>query len=159
MSRAFHSGSLLRASAGVLVADLDGGWDYDLAGSYGVNLFGYDFYKDCIDRGIDRVRNLGPVLGSYHPLIQENVTRLKEIRLDEVSFHMSGTEAIMQAVRLARFHTRRSHVSVSAAPITDGGRRSPAWETRDGPRHLHVEGHVPRLSAGARDETTSPACS
>ena len=103
--------SLLRASAGVLVADLDGGWDYDLAGSYGVNLFGYDFYKDCIDQGIDRVRSLGPVLGSYHPLIQESVARLKEISgLDEVSFHMSGTEAVMQAVRLARFHTRRSHV-------------------------------------------------
>src|SRR5262249_2058276 len=30
--------------------------------------------------------------------------------LDEVSFHMSGTEAIMQAVRLARFHTRRTHL-------------------------------------------------
>src|SRR5262245_53187586 len=30
--------------------------------------------------------------------------------MDEVSFHMSGTEAVMQAVRLARYHTRRSHV-------------------------------------------------
>src|SRR5262249_11523124 len=30
--------------------------------------------------------------------------------LDEVSFHMSGTEAVMQAVRLARYHTRRSHM-------------------------------------------------
>jgi glutamate-1-semialdehyde 2,1-aminomutase len=27
-----------------------------------------------------------------------------------VSFHMSGTEAVMQAVRLARYHTRRSHL-------------------------------------------------
>ena len=27
--------------------------------------------------------------------------------LDEVSFHMSGTEAVMAAVRLARFNTRR----------------------------------------------------
>ena len=36
---------------------------------------------------------------------------LKEISgLDEVSFHMSGTEAVMQAVRLARYHTRRSHL-------------------------------------------------
>jgi glutamate-1-semialdehyde 2,1-aminomutase len=111
VGRKLRGGALLRASAGVLVSDLDGGWDYDLTGSYGVNLFGYDFYKDCIDRGFDRVRSLGPVLGSYHPLIQENVERLKEISgLDEVSFHMSGTEAIMQAVRLARFHTRRSHL-------------------------------------------------
>ena len=36
---------------------------------------------------------------------------LKEISgLDEVSFHMSGTEAVMQAVRLARYHTKRSHL-------------------------------------------------
>ena len=30
--------------------------------------------------------------------------------LDEVSFHMSGTEAVMQAVRLARYHTRRTYL-------------------------------------------------
>jgi glutamate-1-semialdehyde 2,1-aminomutase len=36
---------------------------------------------------------------------------LKEISgLDEVSFHMSGTEAVMQAVRLARYHTRRKYL-------------------------------------------------
>jgi glutamate-1-semialdehyde 2,1-aminomutase len=40
-----------------------------------------------------------------------NVARLREISgLDEVSFHMSGTEAVMQAVRLARYHTGRSHL-------------------------------------------------
>jgi glutamate-1-semialdehyde 2,1-aminomutase len=37
---------------------------YDLTGSYGVNVFGYDFYKDCIERGSERVRELGPVLGA-----------------------------------------------------------------------------------------------
>ena len=51
------------------------------------------------------------MLGSYHPVITDNVTRLCEISgLDEVSFHMSGTEAVMQAVRLARYHTRRTHL-------------------------------------------------
>src|SRR6202040_158031 len=76
-----------------------------------VNVLGYDFYKGAIERGAARVRELGPVLGSYHPLILENVKLLKEISgLDEVSFHMSGTEAVMQAVRLARYHTRRSHL-------------------------------------------------
>jgi glutamate-1-semialdehyde 2,1-aminomutase len=51
------------------------------------------------------------VLGPYHPVITENVQRLCEISgLDEVSFHMSGTEAVMQAVRLARYHTKRSHL-------------------------------------------------
>ena len=103
--------AFVQASDGVTVIDLDGNRAYDLTGSYGVNLFGYDFYKDAIERGAARVRELGPVLGAYHPLIIENVKLLKEISgLDEVSFHMSGTEAVMQAVRLARYHTRRSHL-------------------------------------------------
>jgi glutamate-1-semialdehyde 2,1-aminomutase len=95
----------------VTLTDLDGNRLYDLTGSYGVNVFGYDFYKDCMERGFRRVRELGPVLGAYHPVIAYNVKRLKDISgLDEVSFHMSGTEAVMQAVRLARYHTRRSHL-------------------------------------------------
>jgi glutamate-1-semialdehyde 2,1-aminomutase len=105
------TGSFLQSSSGVTVADLDGNVFYDLTGSYGVNLFGHDFYKDCIDRGAERVRDLGPVLGAYHPTVADNVARLREISgLDEVSFHMSGTEAVMQAVRLARYHTNRSHL-------------------------------------------------
>ena len=104
-------GSFVSESSGVTVTDLDGNRCYDLSGSYGVNLFGYDFYKECIDRGADRVRSLGPVLGSYHPIVLDNVQRLRAISgLDQISFHMSGTEAVMQAVRLARYHTGRSHV-------------------------------------------------
>jgi glutamate-1-semialdehyde 2,1-aminomutase len=107
----FSAGVFLQSSAGVCVTDLDGSRLYDLTGSYGVNVFGYDFYKECIERGSERVRELGPVLGAYHPLLAANVRRLLDIsRLDEVSFHMSGTEAVMQAVRLARYHTRRSHL-------------------------------------------------
>jgi glutamate-1-semialdehyde 2,1-aminomutase len=105
-------GAFLQSSAGVTVTDLDGNTFYDLAGSYGVNVFGYDFYKDCIARAEERARALGPMLGGYHPAIAANVRRLKEISgLDEVSFHMSGTEAVMQAVRLARYHTRRTHLA------------------------------------------------
>ncbi|HTV79272.1 MAG TPA: aminotransferase class III-fold pyridoxal phosphate-dependent enzyme [Steroidobacteraceae bacterium] len=103
-----RGGSFLKASQGVLLTDLDGNQFYDLAGSYGVNVFGYDFYKDCIERGAALVRDLGPVLGTYHPVMAYNVRRLREISgFDEVSFHMSGTEAVMQAVRLARYHTGR----------------------------------------------------
>jgi glutamate-1-semialdehyde 2,1-aminomutase len=109
--RHLKSGSFLQSSSGVTVTDLDGNRFYDLTGSYGVNVFGYDFYKDCIERGSARVRDLGPVLGAYHPVMAENVRRLKEISgLDEVSFHMSGTEAVMQAVRLTRYHTQRTHL-------------------------------------------------
>lgn len=107
----FKGGSLLESSSGPTVTDLDGNRLYDLTGSYGTNLFGYDFYKECIRRGSERVQDLGPVLGAYHPIIAYNVRRLKEISgLDEVSFHMSGTEAVMQAVRLAQYHTRRARI-------------------------------------------------
>ena len=104
-------GTLVTASAGTMIKDLDDNWSYDLSGSYGVNVFGYDFYKQCLAQGYERVKELGPVLGPYHPIIAENVAKLKAISgLDEVSFHMSGTEAVMQAVRLARYHTGRSHL-------------------------------------------------
>jgi glutamate-1-semialdehyde 2,1-aminomutase len=104
-------GSFLQASSGVRLVDLDGNQFYDLAGSYGVNVFGNDFYKQCMDRGADLVRDLGPVLGTYHPVMAYNVQRLRELSgMDEVSFHMSGTEAVMQAVRLARYHTGRRHL-------------------------------------------------
>jgi glutamate-1-semialdehyde 2,1-aminomutase len=107
----FKLGSVLESSSGSTVTDADGNQLYDLTGSYGVNVFGYDFYKDCIERGTARVRDLGPVLGGLHPVVAYNVERLKEISgLDEVSFHMSGTEAVMQAVRLARYHTRRKYL-------------------------------------------------
>jgi glutamate-1-semialdehyde 2,1-aminomutase len=105
------AGAFLQSSDGVTVTDLDGNRFYDLAGSYGVNLFGHDFYKTCMAEGSARAADLGPVLGAYHPSIAYNVRRLRDISgLDEVSFHMSGTEAVMQAVRLARFHTRRTHL-------------------------------------------------
>jgi glutamate-1-semialdehyde 2,1-aminomutase len=104
-------GAFVQSSAGVTITDLDGNRQYDLTGSYGVNLFGVDFYRECIDEGSTRARTLGPVLGSLHPAVAWNAQRLCEISgLDEVSFHMSGTEAVMQAVRLARYHTGRSHV-------------------------------------------------
>jgi glutamate-1-semialdehyde 2,1-aminomutase len=105
------TGSFLQSSSGVTVTDLDGNTYYDLTGSYGVNVFGYDFYKECMAEGSERVKDLGPVLGGFHPSVASNVARLREISgLDEVSFHMSGTEAVMQAVRLARYHTGRSHL-------------------------------------------------
>jgi len=104
-------GCLVAEAAGPRVRDLDGNWAYDLGGAYGVNLFGHEFYKRTMERGMERARDLGMTLGGYPALIGDNVRRLKAISgLDAVSFHMSGTEAVMQAVRLARYHTGRSHV-------------------------------------------------
>ena len=111
LSQHLKTASFLKQSRGVTVTDLDGNEFYDLTGSYGVNLFGYDFYKTCIQAAQHTAADLGPVLGAYHPCVLGNVTRLQTISgLDEVSFHMSGTEAVMQAVRLARYHTQRSHL-------------------------------------------------
>jgi glutamate-1-semialdehyde 2,1-aminomutase len=105
------SSSFVASSSGVTVTDIDSNVFYDLTGSYGVNIFGNDFYKECITKAEARAHALGPVLGSYHPAVADNAKRLCEISgLDEVSFHMSGTEAVMQAVRLARYHTKRSHL-------------------------------------------------
>ena len=82
-----------------------------LTGSYGVNVFGYDFYRQCIREGLAQTEGLGTVLGAYHPCVAGNAARLQQVSgLDEVSFHMSGTEAVMQAVRLARYHTRRRNL-------------------------------------------------
>jgi glutamate-1-semialdehyde 2,1-aminomutase len=101
-------GTMLAAAEGRWLIDLDGNRSLDLTGSYGVNLLGNEFYKGSIERGAKLVADLGPVLGALHPVVEYNVKRLREISgLDAVSFHMSGTEAVMQAVRLARYHTGR----------------------------------------------------
>ena len=104
-------GAVVQATHGSELEDLDGNRLWDLTGSYGVNLFGHHFYKACIAEAEAAARRVGVVLGAYHPCVLDNVRRLRTISgLDEVSFHMSGTEAVMQAVRLARYHTRRTHL-------------------------------------------------
>jgi glutamate-1-semialdehyde 2,1-aminomutase len=96
---------------GMHLIDVDGNRLIDLTGSYGVNLFGNDFYKRTLETGAKLAGDAGTVLGFYHPCVLENAASLRQISgLDEVSFHMSGTEAVMQAVRLARYHTGRTHV-------------------------------------------------
>ncbi|GLS44532.1 glutamate-1-semialdehyde 2,1-aminomutase [Methylobacterium brachythecii] len=105
------AGSFLQSASGVYVTDLDGNRFYDLTGSYGVNVLGTDTYKACIAEGGRQVEALGPVLGALHPVVEDNVRRLQAISgLDEISFHMSGTEAVMQAVRLAQYHTGRRRI-------------------------------------------------
>ncbi|MEN9886507.1 MAG: hypothetical protein RL758_1085 [Pseudomonadota bacterium] len=104
-------GAFWARSQGVRLYDLDDIEYLDLTGSYGVNVFGLDFYKDCMAEGAQIGSELGPVLGGYHPCVAEVVARLQKVSgLDAVSFHMSGTEAVMQAVRLARYHTGKRHL-------------------------------------------------
>jgi len=108
MRETFNLCSVVTASEGPRLRDLDGHWSLDVTGSYGVNVAGYDRYKEWMEKGWQRVKDLGPVLGPLHPVVAENIALLKSIsKLEEVSFHMSGTEAVMAAIRLARFNTRR----------------------------------------------------
>src|SRR6266404_7767555 len=108
MRERFELCSVVTGSDGPRLHDLDGYWTLDVGGSYGVNVAGFGRYKEWMARGLERVRDLGPVLGPLHPVSADNIARLRRISgLDEVSFHMSGTEAVMAAVRLARFNTGR----------------------------------------------------
>lgn len=105
------AGSFYQSAEGVTLTDLDGNRFYDCTGSYGVNLLGVDVYRRMVAEGIKTTADLGPTLAGLHPVVADNVRRLRAISgLDAVSFHMSGTEAVMQAVRLARYHTGRSHL-------------------------------------------------
>jgi len=111
LSEHLHIGYFWRDSQGVWLHDMDGNPFIDVTGSYGVNLFGYDFYKACMAEGAALAQELGPVLGGYHPCVLDNVQRLCALSgKDEVSFHMSGTEAVMQAVRLARYHSKKRKI-------------------------------------------------
>src|SRR5579871_4829151 len=49
-------GAFVQSSSGPILTDLDGNRFYDLTGSYGVNVFGYEFYKGCIERGMEQAR-------------------------------------------------------------------------------------------------------
>ncbi len=54
------TGAFMQSSAGVTVTDLDGNVFYDLTGSYGVNIFGNDFYKECIENAETRAHRARP---------------------------------------------------------------------------------------------------
>eukprot|EP00913_Durusdinium_trenchii_P016009 g15046.t1 len=88
----------------------------DISGSYGVNVCGYEKYKEFIEEGWKTAKKQGLFLGSLDKTVLDNIARLRKISgQPEVSFHMSGTEAVMCAVRVARFNTRRPLV------VTFGG--------------------------------------
>jgi glutamate-1-semialdehyde 2,1-aminomutase len=109
MREKFNLCLVVTASDGPKLRDLDGRWSLDVSGSYGLNVAGFEHYKAWIQKGWERVKDLGPVLGPLHPVVAENIALLQSVsHLDEVSFHMSSTEAVMAAVRLARFNTRRT---------------------------------------------------
>ena len=137
-------GSLLEAGSGVTVTNLDGRTDYDVSGSYGVNVFGTDFYRECIDAGIDHVRRLGPVLGPYHPVIGENVRRLQG--------DLGPGRGVVPHVGHRGGHAGRAAGAIPHRPIAPGPllRRLPrlvgrcaarARQSGDGADDLHARGN------------------
>ncbi len=101
----------LNRSEGVYVWDIDNNQYIDVTGAYGTNLLGYDAYKSFIRQAAEDMDSLGPVLGPYHPVVLDNTRRILALAgQDEISYHMSGTEAVMQAVRLAQYHTGRQRI-------------------------------------------------
>mmetsp|Transcript_37564 Transcript_37564/g.111459 ORF Transcript_37564/g.111459 Transcript_37564/m.111459 type:complete len:601 (+) Transcript_37564:45-1847(+) len=99
----------LDRTEGVDVVDLDGNSSMDISGSYGVNVCGYESYKEFIETGWSSAKKQGLFLGSLDKTVLDNIAALRKISgHDEVSFHMSGTEAVMCAVRVARFNTKKN---------------------------------------------------
>ena len=60
-------GAFCEATTGPTITDLDGNRFFDLSGSYGVNLFGHEFYKTCIAEGAARAAALGRGAGPLPP--------------------------------------------------------------------------------------------
>jgi len=105
--------TIVESTEGCEVIDTSGQKFLDVSGAYGVNCFGYTRSKEFLAAGQRLAAEVGPCLGPVHPLVAENIEMLLKIfRKEEVSFHMSGTEAVMSAVYQARFHTQRNVTAV-----------------------------------------------
>ena len=86
-------------------------WDCDC--SFGVNVLGYQHYKRFLKNGFEDAKERSVCLGKLTPQVSNNAERICKIaNKEQCSFHMSGTEAIMGAVRLARFNTGRPLICV-----------------------------------------------
>jgi len=99
----------LAKTNGPEVIDIDGNKALDISGSYGVNVCGYEAYKGFMAEGWKSAKDKGLYLGSLDETTRDNIKMIKAVSgLEEISFHMSGTEAVMAAVRCARFNQRKS---------------------------------------------------
>merc|ERR1719316_1264006 len=113
----------LESTKGMDITDIDGNSYMDISGSYGVNVCGYEMYKEFMETGWKSAKKAGLFLGSLDQTVLDNIAMLREVSgQPEVSFHMSGTEAVMAAVRVARFNTKRDLV------VTFGGAYHGWWD-------------------------------
>ena len=147
-------GPLLQSSHGVMLTDVDGNQFYDLAGSYGVNLFGYDFYKGCIERGVARVGALGP--GARRSASGGCLQRQAPAR------DLRPRRGLLPHVRHRGGHAGRAPRPLPHGPPAHrallrrlsrlvGRRAAGRRQSRARRRDLHARRHVREIAARARD--------
>lgn len=87
--------------------DMDGNEHLDLFGKFGANILGHNLpeYKEALVDALGQVSaaNLGVIDRTAVELICDNVPSAEMVR-----FSLSGTEAVLNALRLARAHTGRN---------------------------------------------------
>ena len=67
------------AGSGVDVVDLDGNSLMDISGSYGVNVCGYEMYKEFIETGWATASKQGLFLGSLDNTVLDNIGMLRKV--------------------------------------------------------------------------------
>ncbi|MBV9992179.1 MAG: aminotransferase class III-fold pyridoxal phosphate-dependent enzyme [Alphaproteobacteria bacterium] len=100
-----------KSASGSHLEDVDGNRYIDIAGDFGVNLFGHapEFLRRAL---IDQVERGWALSGRYEALGEASELFCELTGQERVAFCQSGTEALMCAVRLARAHTDRQKIAV-----------------------------------------------
>ena len=101
------------SSSGSRIVDADGNSYVDIAMGFGVNLLGHR--PPAVTAALQQQLDTGYQLGPQTSQAGEVATLIAELTgMERVSFHNSGTEAVMTAVRLARTVTGRNKVAIFA---------------------------------------------
>ncbi|AQU69570.1 non-ribosomal peptide synthetase [Streptomyces niveus] len=118
---------------GARLWDLDDNEYVDLTMGFGVHLFGHQHQP--IINALNERMDVGFGLGPRTELTEEVATAILELTgMERVAFVNTGSEAVMNAVRLARAATRRDKIvifSTSYHGHSDGVLAAPTWVDGD----------------------------
>ncbi|MBO9732433.1 MAG: amino acid adenylation domain-containing protein [Chitinophaga sp.] len=104
---------LAASSQGATITDVDGNKYVDLAMGFGVDLLGH--CPPAVMTALQQQLQQGFQLGPQTPLAGQAATLVTKLTgMERASFHNSGTEAVMTAIRLARTVTGRKKIAVFA---------------------------------------------
>ena len=99
------------SSSGSGLTDVDGNVYVDLTMGFGVNLLGHR--PEIVTNAVLQQLQKGYQLGPQTAMAGEVAARIADLTgMDRVSFHNSGTEAVMSAIRLARTVTGRNKIAI-----------------------------------------------